>query len=122
VLRKNEWGAVCDDHFDKADAEVACYDLGFTRQGIVIKAYGGDHGINRIWLDDVNCKGNEETLKQCCKNWGEHNCEFSRQNVGLTCYGEKHRPTGNHIRLCDKNTEKCVVKPQLKTFGRLEVL
>jgi len=126
VLRKNEWGAVCDDHFDKADANVACYDLGFEREGIPIKAFGGNGGennrIHRIWLDDVNCKGDETRLEQCCKNWGEHNCEFPRQNAGLTCYGEKHRPTGPDIRLCDKITGKCIVKPQSKTFGRVEML
>lgn len=38
-----------------------------------------------IWLDEVNCLGNEMSIDQCKKNeWGEHNCVHS-EDAGVNC-------------------------------------
>ena len=40
-----------------------------------------------MWLDNVDCSGNETSLSQCGhKGWGVDNCSGS-ENVGITCYG-----------------------------------
>jgi len=44
-------------------------------------------GTGKIWLDDVNCRGYETSLKRCRHaGWGEHNCQHS-DDVSIMCYG-----------------------------------
>ncbi len=42
----------------------------------------------RIFLDNVQCAGNEESLLNCSKNLiGEHNCNQS-EGAGVRCQGK----------------------------------
>lgn len=78
------WGTVCDDDFTNREAQVVCNGLGFHGQARVVKQkFGG--GIGNIWLDQVNCIGNETSLEQCSHwQWGEHNCGHA-EDVGVQC-------------------------------------
>ncbi|XP_033732022.1 scavenger receptor cysteine-rich type 1 protein M130-like [Pecten maximus] len=86
VLYRNRWGTVCDDGWDDADARVACRMAGFTAGGVAkSKAYFGT-GSGTIWLDDVNCTGNEDTLEECASNaWGDHSC-YHQEDAGVICH------------------------------------
>ncbi|XP_072172288.1 scavenger receptor cysteine-rich domain-containing protein DMBT1-like [Diadema setosum] len=75
VLNDGVWGTVCDDDWDRQDAEVVCRMLGF--EGALTPpccaAYG--EGSGSILLDNVECTGEEENLAECRHNgYGEHNC------------------------------------------------
>ena len=78
IYYNKEWGTVCSDYFDDLDAHVACYMLGFGRFGLSIRSYYGS-GSGPIWLDDLDCTGNELSLAECGHHgWGVHNCGHYR--------------------------------------------
>ncbi|XP_043945041.1 deleted in malignant brain tumors 1 protein-like [Protopterus annectens] len=79
VLYNNEWGTVCDDGWDRNDANVVCRELGC---GNAISAPGSafyGQGNGPIMLDDVNCQGYESSLMLCSfRGWKQHNCGHSK--------------------------------------------
>ncbi|XP_052085688.1 scavenger receptor cysteine-rich type 1 protein M130-like isoform X2 [Mytilus californianus] len=79
-----EWGTVCDDSFGDIDAVVACKQLSYST-GISLGS-DVDDGSGRIWLDDVNCFGNERKLIYCAHpGFGVGNCNHN-EDVGLYCF------------------------------------
>ena len=92
VLHASEWGTVCSDSWDNVDATVVCRELQCSG-GTAVKGFGAlKPGANKIWMDEVECTGNEETVVSCTFNrfhpidarWGEHNCPHS-QDAGVCC-------------------------------------
>ncbi|XP_078597312.1 uncharacterized protein LOC144873637 [Branchiostoma floridae x Branchiostoma japonicum] len=82
-----EWGTVCDDGFDDRDAQVVCRQLGY---GIGVAKVGGvfPEGTGNIWLDNLNCAGNESSVADCEINrWGDHDCTH-KEDTGVLCVAE----------------------------------
>lgn len=86
---QGRWGTVCDDHFYMEDASVVCNQLQCqTAVGFAGSTKFGS-GSGPIWLDDLECHGNESTLWSCKHNgWGKNNCGHS-EDVGVICLGEE---------------------------------
>ncbi|KAH3740839.1 hypothetical protein DPMN_047553 [Dreissena polymorpha] len=87
VYVNGQWGTVCDDEFDSDDAKVACRMLGFdnTKTATIRTDMVKGEGSTPIWLDDLRCKGNEDSLLECSHNGvGSHNCGHG-EDVGLVC-------------------------------------
>ncbi|KAL8625952.1 hypothetical protein ACOMHN_012544 [Nucella lapillus] len=88
VQHNGQWGSICDDHWDIAEATVACRQLGFptpryTPIPLANAYYGSSSGP--IWLDDVQCRGSETGLADCVLNpWGNNNCGHE-EDAGLYC-------------------------------------
>ncbi|NXX73734.1 C163A protein, partial [Urocolius indicus] len=85
VRREHEWGTVCDDSWDMADAEVVCRQLacGAALQASRSGSYGRASGF--IWMDDVHCNGTESALSDCkYGGWGKHDCDQNRE-AGVIC-------------------------------------
>ena len=79
-----EFGTVCRDNFDEAEAIVACRSLGFNK-GKVLNAAQTPNGTGAILLDDLDCTGTENSLLECQHNGiGIHNCQHS-EDVGVFC-------------------------------------
>ena len=66
--------------------------LGFTHGEVKNNAYFGE-GNGKIWLDEVNCNGAEESLFNCSHQpWGLHNC-YHNEDLGVICEnGEPNEP------------------------------
>ena len=85
IFYRGQWGTICGDRWDLADAAVVCKQLGFTgAQDFDDTAQYGE-GTGKIWLDNLECTGSESSLNDCGHNgWGIHDCEHSH-DVGVVC-------------------------------------
>ena len=57
------WGTVCDDHWDTADAQVVCRQLGYPTNNSVALKFG--QGSGSIYMNNVECIGTETSLFSC---------------------------------------------------------
>ena len=83
IYHNGQWGTVCNDAFTTVDAQVVCRQLGYgggrVRPSRIIE------GSGEIWLDDVDCIGNELSLAACgYRGWGVGNCGH-HEDVFIEC-------------------------------------
>lgn len=80
------WGTVCDTGFTDTDAKVVCRQLGYSSSSA--KAYIGAYygqGSGTIWLDGVDCNGDELRLVSCdSKPLGVTAC-YHEDDAGVDC-------------------------------------
>ena len=85
VFYNEEWGTVCDDSWDMKDATVVCRQLGYS---VAIRKSSNaefGRGSGPIWLDDVRCTGEEESILECPHaGWGQENCHHG-EDAGVEC-------------------------------------
>ena len=100
IRYRGTWGTVCDDYWTDVEAGVACRILGYERgavdnmgrtqdEGRSLPPHFGPAGAGvKMWLDNVNCKGDETNLLDCSRQGnpavGVHNCSAS-EAVGVRC-------------------------------------
>ena len=73
-----EWGTVCDDGWDNAEATVVCRQLGFYSSVTIFGSATHGQGMGPIWLSRLSCFGNESSLFECGQlNVGTKNCSHS---------------------------------------------
>lgn len=87
MFYRGQWGTVCDDRWDIEDARVVCRQLGC---GQPISAPGDaqfGEGSGVIFLDEVQCKGNEAYVWECSHSgWSRHNCGHN-EDASVVCSG-----------------------------------
>ncbi|MBN3314620.1 C163A protein, partial [Atractosteus spatula] len=87
VCQRGAWGTVCDDSWDIQEAHVICRELGC---GVGLSALQEAHfgeGNGTVWLDEVNCRGTERSLLECCSSPpGIHDCTH-KEDAAVICSG-----------------------------------
>ncbi|XP_062586300.1 deleted in malignant brain tumors 1 protein-like, partial [Saccostrea cucullata] len=101
VYYNGAWGTICDDYYlfnaggsNNSFSKVICRSLGFPWQ-ISVSYCCARHGqgTGPIWLDDVQCIGNETDISECVHiGWGNHNCGH-QEDVSVNCLPEKEMST-----------------------------
>jgi deleted-in-malignant-brain-tumors protein 1 len=82
------WGTVCDNSWDKVDANVACNQLGYYPSGAKPR-YGSFYGKGSgpIFLANMYCTGSEFNLLDCNRNmYGVQDCKHY-EDAGVKCLG-----------------------------------
>uniref|UniRef100_A0A673KPK1 SRCR domain-containing protein n=1 Tax=Sinocyclocheilus rhinocerous TaxID=307959 RepID=A0A673KPK1_9TELE len=84
VYHNAVWGSVCDDQWDISDAQVVCRQLGC---GAALRAdgnsvFGAGEGV--VWLNRVECRGNEIHLWDCPLSLNNTDC-MRKKLVTLSC-------------------------------------
>ena len=77
IKHSGQWGTICDDSVNITTvSQVACKQLGY--ETVIMGDIGGTYATARpekIWLDELNCLGNETKLTECHHHpWGQNNC------------------------------------------------
>ncbi|XP_053908288.1 deleted in malignant brain tumors 1 protein-like [Cuculus canorus] len=112
VLHNGTWGTVCDDGWGAPEGQVVCRQLGCGT--LLSVAPGGRYGegTGEIWLDEVNCTGEEKNLSECrARPLGEHNCQH-KEDASVECSDSTIKALGTLQLLNGPN--RCA--------GRVEVL
>uniref|UniRef100_A0AC11B5T6 Uncharacterized protein n=1 Tax=Ovis aries TaxID=9940 RepID=A0AC11B5T6_SHEEP len=85
ILAQGSWGTICDDSWDLDDARVVCRQLGCGEALNAMRSAHFGAGSGPIWLDDLNCTGNESHVWRCpSQGWGRHDCRH-KQDAGVIC-------------------------------------
>ena len=111
VFHNGEWGHVCDDGWDIRDARVVCRQLGFAdAEKIIVGGRLMADASQKIWLDNVECKGSESSIYSCLHTgWGVHNCRDS-EIAGVNCKNTTGK--NRHFLFCMKwmlNVGYCII-------------
>lgn len=76
--------------------------LGYFGPSYVKKAAFFGPGKGPIWLDEVNCIGNETHLEKCAfSSWGQHNCKHD-EDVSIICSKEEDINQVNTLNIKEK--------------------
>ncbi|GLC34632.1 AGAP004118-PA [Pleodorina starrii] len=136
VWHNLNWGTVCSDWWHRVNSEVSCRALGFHTGCVVDPSSFNQTATDEpacttrdaasliapstpatasIWLDNVDCYGDETGLAACERNaWGYHDCKHN-QDVYLKC---TNHPQG-FVRLVDGRAS---LQGPSSVVGRLEIM
>ena len=86
----SKWGTICSDDWSTYDAQVACGQLGYHRNGAIGFSFAKfGSGTDDVWLGDLGCTGIENSLFDCHYNRTRHrNCSHS-EDKALLCPRKK---------------------------------
>ena len=90
IYYNDTWGTVCDDSWDINDARVVCRQLGYSSAVSAPQNARFGQGSGKIWLDDVQCQGDESSIVNCRRSpWGVHNCGH-REDASVICSSKRN--------------------------------
>ncbi|XP_060745217.1 scavenger receptor cysteine-rich type 1 protein M130-like [Tachysurus vachellii] len=126
VLHDDQWGTVCHNAFDMREAAVVCRELR-CGEAVNVRYFAQfGQGSGKVWLQDVDCRGSESTLKDCGSlGWGKSVCDHIG-DVGVTCSEHEAENSDDTIRADQKTVIQTdsvrLVNGGSRCAGRVEVL
>ena len=89
IYYSGTWGTVCDGDWDINDAGVVCRQLGYSSAFSAPHSARFGQGSGKIWLDDVQCQGDENSIVNCQHNpWGVQDC-VHREDASVICSSKR---------------------------------
>ena len=89
VFLLGQWGTVCDNNWDLADATVVCHELGYLRAVEAPRSASFGAGSGPSWYYSVHCSGTELTLNRCSRSTSNLGSACSHSNdAGVVCSSE----------------------------------
>ena len=88
ICINNAWGTVCHNKFSSSDADVVCRSLGVNfadSHQLPLSEYGP--GTGPIFLDDLSCEEEDETLLDCSSAPLSINTCTHDHDVAVRCDG-----------------------------------
>lgn len=87
VCIDQKWGTVCDDRWDKAEAQVVCKQLGYSNylDSVPLHRAQFGQGALPIHLDELGCLGNETRLTDCPHNGVGNNDCLHNEDAAVIC-------------------------------------
>ncbi|XP_043919911.1 lysyl oxidase homolog 3 isoform X1 [Protopterus annectens] len=117
IFYNGEWGTMCDDDFSLQNAHVLCRHLGFTEATGWAHSAKYGKGAGKIWLDNVQCNGNEKSIENCkSRGWGVTDCSHE-EDAGIVCKDERIPGfiQSNVIETADDKVEELRLRPVVAT-------
>ena len=91
IYYRGSWGTVCDDLWDINDARVVCRQFGYSSAVSAPQRARFGQGSGKIWLDDVQCRGDENSIVNCQHHsWGVHNCGH-HEDASVICSSKRDK-------------------------------
>ncbi|XP_072529168.1 antigen WC1.1-like [Salminus brasiliensis] len=128
VFHSGSWGTVSNELWDIKDAQVVCRQLqcGVALSALVPARFGAVTGP--IWLNEVECEGNEASLWNCRYQLCEGECGH-KDDVGVVCSGNTIERINyicslsphQHQQQCSKHLPLRLTGGKTSCSGRLEV-
>lgn len=80
------WGTICSAQFKKQDADVLCSMLKYNKSLQILQDGVYGQGKGPVWLHNLQCAGNEPTIRFCQAAWAQNKCEH-KNDVAISCLG-----------------------------------
>ncbi|XP_075900741.1 scavenger receptor cysteine-rich domain-containing protein DMBT1-like isoform X2 [Nelusetta ayraudi] len=92
VFYRGQWGTVCDDEWDLDNGNVVCKQMGCSKALSAPQSAHFGRGTGPIWLDNVDCSGQESAIAHCRHNAvGDNNCGHG-EDASVICLGSLEKP------------------------------
>ena len=109
-LANDSWGTVCNDGFDNREASVICKMFGY-QYGITVSQAHFGRGSGSIFMDDLNCIGNEMSIFDCpFGGWSRHNCDHYK-DAAVYCTNDRSKFKSFWSPTCDSWSVCWVICP-----------
>lgn len=132
IFHSGKWGNICDDEWDKHEADVICRQLNYQLGGKATHSGSFGRARRRYWMDNLYCTGRESEITQCrFDGWGQSDCDDT-EAAGVICHvpkadEEAHettkvpvKPDKHFYKSSDEMTFK-LVGGRVPNEGRVEV-
>ena len=82
------WGGICHSGWGYVEATILCKMKGFEK-GLPTFGSTFGSGVDRVWLNNVNCVGEEKSILDCAHSAWNTICADYDYHAGVICLGKQ---------------------------------